>query len=177
MDGERRHDGVERTFTGKGIVEVVAKNQPDILEPVLKNMASAVGQCSPEMILGLLAHQGESEARPWTEEREQSRGERYLAVDKGRAKVMRETLIKETLPDRSARKHGGLRRDGLPARLRGDELRGARCYRAGIGQDFDLHGAVVATWRQSCVTTGLSQPPGGSRRWASAGPHVPGSYS
>jgi hypothetical protein len=35
--------------------------------------------------------------------------ERYLAVDKGRAKVMHETLIKETLPDRSARKHGGLR--------------------------------------------------------------------
>jgi hypothetical protein len=45
--------------------------------------------------------------------------ERYLAVDKGRAKVIREALIKETLPDRSARKHGGLRRDGLPARLRG----------------------------------------------------------
>jgi hypothetical protein len=35
--------------------------------------------------------------------------ERYLAVDKGGAKVMRKTLIKETLPDRSARKHGGLR--------------------------------------------------------------------
>jgi hypothetical protein len=34
--------------------------------------------------------------------------ERDLAVDKGGAKVMRETLIKETLPDRSARKHGGL---------------------------------------------------------------------
>jgi len=46
----------------RGIVEVVAKNQPEHLEPVLKNMASAVGQCSPEMILGLLAHQGESEA-------------------------------------------------------------------------------------------------------------------
>jgi hypothetical protein len=45
--------------------------------------------------------------------------ERYLAVDKSRAKVMRETLIKETLPDRSARKHGGRRCDGLPARLRG----------------------------------------------------------
>ena len=44
---------------------------------------------------------------------------RYLAVDKVRAKVMRETAIKETLPDRSARKQGGLRRDGLPARLRG----------------------------------------------------------
>src|ERR1700730_3403812 len=29
--------------------------------------------------------------------------ERYLAVDKRRAKAMRETLIKETLPDRSAR--------------------------------------------------------------------------
>jgi hypothetical protein len=45
--------------------------------------------------------------------------ERYLAIDKGCAKVMRETLIKETLPDRSARKHGGLRRDGLLARPRG----------------------------------------------------------
>ena len=44
--------------------------------------------------------------------------ERYLAVDKGCAKVMRETLIKETLPDRSVRKHGGLRCDGLPARPR-----------------------------------------------------------
>jgi hypothetical protein len=45
--------------------------------------------------------------------------ERYLAVDKGGAKVTREALIKESLPDRSARKYGGLRRDGLPARLRG----------------------------------------------------------
>ena len=45
----------------RGIVEVVAKNQPEQLEPVLRNMASAVGQCSPEMILGLLGHQGESE--------------------------------------------------------------------------------------------------------------------
>ena len=45
--------------------------------------------------------------------------ERYLAVDKGRAEVMRETLIEETLPYCSVRKHGGLRRDGLPACLRG----------------------------------------------------------
>jgi hypothetical protein len=44
--------------------------------------------------------------------------ERYLAVDKGCAKVMRKTLIKEMLKDRSARKHGGLRCDGLPARPR-----------------------------------------------------------
>ena len=54
--------------------------------------------------------------------------ERYLAVDKGGAKVMRETLIKETLPDRSAREHGGLRRDGLPARLRGGSEQDRRAH-------------------------------------------------
>jgi hypothetical protein len=54
--------------------------------------------------------------------------ERYLAVDKGGAQVMRETLIKETLPDRSARKRGGLRRDGLPARLRGGSEQDCRAY-------------------------------------------------
>ncbi len=41
----------------RGIVEVVSRNQPEQLEPVLKNMASAVGHCSPEMLLGLLGHQ------------------------------------------------------------------------------------------------------------------------
>jgi hypothetical protein len=45
----------------RGIIEVVSKKEPDRLEPVLRTMASAVGQCSPEMILGLLGHQGESE--------------------------------------------------------------------------------------------------------------------
>ena len=54
--------------------------------------------------------------------------ERYLAVDKDGAKVMCETLIKETLPDRSARKHGGLRRDGLPACLRGGGEQVRRAY-------------------------------------------------
>jgi hypothetical protein len=54
--------------------------------------------------------------------------ERYLAVDKDRAKVIRETLIKETLPDRSARKHGGLRCDGLPARLRGGGEQDCRAH-------------------------------------------------
>ena len=38
----------------RGIVDVVSKNAPDRLEPVLENMASAVGHFSPEMMLGLL---------------------------------------------------------------------------------------------------------------------------
>ncbi len=45
----------------RGIVEIVSRNQPDQLEPVLKNMASAVGHCSPEMLLGLMGHQGNDE--------------------------------------------------------------------------------------------------------------------
>jgi hypothetical protein len=45
----------------RGIVDVVSKNQPDQLEPVLRNMASAVGQLSPDMMLGLLGQRGDDE--------------------------------------------------------------------------------------------------------------------
>ena len=45
----------------RGIIEVVSRKQPEQLEPVLKNMASAVGHCSPEMLLGLIGHQGDEE--------------------------------------------------------------------------------------------------------------------
>ena len=45
----------------RGIVEVVSRRDPEQLEPVLRNMASAVGQCTPEMLLGLIGHQGEDE--------------------------------------------------------------------------------------------------------------------
>ena len=39
-----------------GIVEAVSKSEPERLDPVLRNMASAVGQLSPDMMMGLLAH-------------------------------------------------------------------------------------------------------------------------
>ena len=49
----------------RGIVEAVSKNEPDRLDPVLRNMASAVGHLSPEMMMGLLSHgsgaQGDSD--------------------------------------------------------------------------------------------------------------------
>jgi len=45
----------------RGIVDVVSKNAPDRVEPVLQNMASAVGQFSPEMLLGLLEKRREGE--------------------------------------------------------------------------------------------------------------------
>jgi len=45
----------------RGIVEVVSKNDPDRLEPVLRSMASAVGQCTPDMLLGLMGHRDDDE--------------------------------------------------------------------------------------------------------------------
>jgi hypothetical protein len=48
----------------RGIVDAVSKREPDQLEPVLKNMAAAVGQCSPEMLLGLMGQQGEDDDGP-----------------------------------------------------------------------------------------------------------------
>jgi hypothetical protein len=45
----------------RGIVEVVSKSDPDRLEPVLRNMASAVGQCSPDMLLGLMGQRDDEE--------------------------------------------------------------------------------------------------------------------
>ena len=48
----------------RGIVDAVSKREPDQLEPVLKNMAAAVGQCSPEMLLGLMGQQGGDDEGP-----------------------------------------------------------------------------------------------------------------
>jgi hypothetical protein len=38
----------------RGIVDAVSKGDPERLEPVLRNMASAVGQLSPEVLMGLM---------------------------------------------------------------------------------------------------------------------------
>ncbi|HWF85003.1 MAG TPA: HEAT repeat domain-containing protein, partial [Vicinamibacterales bacterium] len=48
----------------KGIVEVVAKQTPERLDPVLHNMAGAVGQLSPDTLMGLLATAGDAEEGP-----------------------------------------------------------------------------------------------------------------
>ena len=40
------------------LVEAVKKEQPDSLEPILRNVAGAVGQLSPEMIISLLSQTG-----------------------------------------------------------------------------------------------------------------------
>src|SRR5439155_6350191 len=45
----------------RGIVDAVAKHDPEQLEPVLRNMASAVGQVSPDMMIGLLHQQQDDE--------------------------------------------------------------------------------------------------------------------
>ena len=43
----------------RGIVALVTERQPDQVEPVLRNMATAVGQLTPDMLLGLLAQRGD----------------------------------------------------------------------------------------------------------------------
>jgi hypothetical protein len=48
----------------RGIVEAVSKREPEQLEPVLKNMAAAVSQCSPDVLLGLLGQPAESDGAP-----------------------------------------------------------------------------------------------------------------
>jgi phycoerythrocyanin alpha-cysteine-84 phycoviolobilin lyase/isomerase subunit PecF len=45
----------------RGIVDAVSKTDPDRLEPVLRNMAVAVGQCSPDMLLGLIGQREDEE--------------------------------------------------------------------------------------------------------------------
>ena len=42
----------------RGIVDAVGKSAPERLEPVLNNMAAAVGQLSPEMLMSLLSRRG-----------------------------------------------------------------------------------------------------------------------
>jgi bilin biosynthesis PecF protein len=45
----------------RGIVQVVSAKEPQQLEPVLKNMAAAVGRCSPDMLIGLMGQQGDDD--------------------------------------------------------------------------------------------------------------------
>src|SRR4051812_42592053 len=48
----------------RGIVEVVSRKEPEQLEPVLKNMAVAVGRCSPDILLGLLGQPSDEDGPP-----------------------------------------------------------------------------------------------------------------
>src|SRR5262249_8842406 len=48
----------------RGIVDVVSASDPERLEPGLRNMASAVGQVSPEMMLGLRRQPHEEDEGP-----------------------------------------------------------------------------------------------------------------
>ena len=48
----------------RGIVDAVAKSEPERLEPVLRNMAGAVGQLTPDTLLGLLSNRAEPDAGP-----------------------------------------------------------------------------------------------------------------
>ena len=45
----------------RGIIDAVSKNQPDRLDPMLADMAAAVSQLSPDMIMNLIEHGGGGE--------------------------------------------------------------------------------------------------------------------
>jgi hypothetical protein len=46
------------------IVEAIRQRAPDRLDPVLRNVAGAVGQLSPDVLMGLLTHHGDGEEAP-----------------------------------------------------------------------------------------------------------------
>jgi hypothetical protein len=48
----------------RSIAEAVSKNEPERLEPVLQNMAGAVGQLTPDTLIELLARRSEAEEGP-----------------------------------------------------------------------------------------------------------------
>ena len=48
----------------QGVVNSVNARQPDAIEPVLRNIASAIGQLSPEMMVSLLSHGGGATGAP-----------------------------------------------------------------------------------------------------------------
>jgi hypothetical protein len=49
----------------RGIIDAVNKRDPDRLEPVLRNMAGAIGQLAPDTLIDLLTHQeGDSPEKP-----------------------------------------------------------------------------------------------------------------
>jgi hypothetical protein len=48
----------------RGIIETVSTREPDHIEPALRNMAGAVGQLSPEMLMGLFNQTGDRDEGP-----------------------------------------------------------------------------------------------------------------
>jgi hypothetical protein len=46
------------------IIETIRQKAPDRLDPVLRNMAGAVGQLTPDLLMGMLAHRAEGETVP-----------------------------------------------------------------------------------------------------------------
>jgi hypothetical protein len=46
------------------IVDGLSKSQPDRMEPTLRNMASAVGQLAPDLLMGLLTQRGDGNEAP-----------------------------------------------------------------------------------------------------------------
>ena len=92
----------------RGIVDVVSKKEPEQLEPVLKNMAAAVGHCSPEMLLGLIGQQGERR-RPAADAGGRQPDDRRA---RSRSFVSRHVISGDTSTDRLAQAFQTLVRDG-----------------------------------------------------------------
>ena len=91
----------------RGIVDVVSKNAPDRLEPVLQNMAAAVGQFSPEMLLGLLEKRREGDDGAQVVQAVVTRmSERTIARF-----VSRDVMAEDTATDRLAQAFQTLVRD------------------------------------------------------------------
>jgi HEAT repeat protein len=91
----------------RGIIDVVSKNQPDRVDPVLRNMASAVGQLTPDAMMGLFTNAGEVDDGPRLVNSVVSR-----MTDKTIAGFVAKNIISESSPtDRLAQAFQTLVRD------------------------------------------------------------------
>jgi hypothetical protein len=92
----------------RGVVDTVTKSDPEKLEPALRNMAAAVGNLSPDMVVDLMAQPGESE-----DGAEIVRAVVSRMTDRTIARFVARNVVAESSPtDRLAQAFQTLVRDG-----------------------------------------------------------------
>jgi hypothetical protein len=91
----------------RGIIDVVSKNAPDRVEPILQNMAASVGHLSPEMLLGLLEKRRSADEGAQVVQAVTSR----MSEDTIAAFVSRQVIAQSSPTDRVAQAFQALVRD------------------------------------------------------------------
>jgi HEAT repeats/PBS lyase HEAT-like repeat len=122
----------------RGVVDTVTKNEPERLELVLQNMAVAVGNLSPDMLVDLMANPGDSDDGPQLVSAVVTR-----MTDRTIARFVARNVVSDSSPtDRLAQAFQTLVRDGeerqrLLALARDDAAASALGHTEGFGAVWD----------------------------------------